>query len=64
MFGTTHILYMLITGAVLAGVAILSALKRSDRLNRFLIRFFAILTLVIQYSVMWVEYFGEKEAYL
>ena len=62
MFGTTHILYMIITGAVLFGIVILALVKKSDRLNRFLIRLFAILTLAIQYSVMWVEYFGEKDA--
>lgn len=62
MFDLTHILYMVITGLIGAALGIGFILLKSDRLYRVFIRFFAILTLVIQYSILWVDYFSTGEA--
>ncbi len=58
MFNTQHILYMVISG-VLTAVLLLLAwkfLKKQEQKDQ-LLKFFAILTVLIHYSDIWVDYF-------
>ncbi len=58
MFNTQHILYMVISGALTALLLVLAAkyAKDDDTKNRIL-KFFAIITVMIHYSNLWVDYF-------
>lgn len=58
MFNTQHILYMVISGALTAVLLIMASklLKERGQKDRFL-KFFAILTVVLHYSNLWVDYF-------
>lgn len=58
MFNTQHILYMVISGILTAVLLALSAkyAKDDDTKNRIL-KFFAVITVVIHYSNLWVDYF-------
>lgn len=60
MFNTTHILYLLFSG--LAGAALILALyfRKCERANRIALRVLPILTILIHYSILWVEYFANK----
>ena len=57
MFGTTHVLYMLISGV--CGAALLIALHflQRERLNIIALRVLAILTVILHYSPLWVDFF-------
>lgn len=57
MFNTTHILYMLISGV--CGAALLIALRflKKERLNVIALRVLAILTVILHYSPLWVDFF-------
>ena len=58
MFNTQHILYMVISGILTAVLLALSAkyAKDDDTKNRIL-KFFAVITVAIHYSNLWVDYF-------
>lgn len=58
MFNTQHILYMLISGILTIALLIIFGcfVKEENSKNRIL-RFFAIITVVIHYSNLWVDYF-------
>lgn len=58
MFNTQHILYMVISAVLTAVVLLLAAkwLKKQWHKDRFL-KFFAIATVLIHYSDIWVDYF-------
>lgn len=58
MFNTQHILYMIISGALTAVLLYLS--KRfvtDDASKNRILKFSAIITVVLHYSCMWVDYF-------
>ena len=58
MFNTQHILYILISGIVTALLLILSAkYAKTDELKNRILKFFAVATVVIHYSNLWVDYF-------
>ncbi len=58
MFNTQHILYMLISGIVTAALLTLSVkYAKNDEAKNRILKFFAIATVVIHYSNLWVDYF-------
>ena len=58
MFNTQHILYMLISGIATALLLKLSATyAKTDESKNRILKFFAIVTVVIHYSNLWVDYF-------
>ena len=62
MFGLTHLLYMLISGIIGAGIILALFFLKNDRLNHAAVKFFAIITVIIHYSSLWVEFFSEGSA--
>lgn len=58
MFNTQHILYILISGIVTALLLMLSAkYAKTDEPKNRILKFFAVATVVIHYSNLWVDYF-------
>lgn len=58
MFNIQHILYIVISGAITAGLLILAAKYVNDaETKNKILKFFAIITVVIHYSNLWVDYF-------
>ena len=59
MFNTQHILYMVVSGVLTAIVLVLAAkwLKTEQCKNR-LLKFFAIITVILHYSDVWVDFFA------
>lgn len=63
MFNTQHILYMLISFLLTAGLLVLLRLKVTEQSKKDgVLKFFAILTVIIHYSSIWVDYFTFGEA--
>lgn len=62
MFGTVHILYMLISGIVGAAILVGLYLWKNDRANVLALRFLAIITVIIHYSPLWVDFFTTGSA--
>lgn len=59
MFGTLHILYMLISAIVSAGVLLaLHARARSERAKNAALKWIAVVTVIIHYSSLWVDFFA------
>ena len=59
MFNTQHILYMVISGAVTAALLYLARrLAKTETAKNRILKFFAILTVAIHYSNLWVDYFA------
>lgn len=57
MFGTTHILYLVISFALTGGIITLGKLFiKTDEGHNRLIKLFAILTVIIHMSPLWVDY--------
>ncbi len=59
MFNTQHILYMVISGLLTAALLVWAGrfLKEENKKCQFL-KFFALITVAIHYSNLWVEYFA------
>ena len=58
MFNTQHILYMVISGIfTVALLALFSKYARDDQSKNKILKFFAIITVMIHYSNLWVDYF-------
>ena len=58
MFNTVHILYMVISGAATAALLLLAQrLAKTEKAKNRILKFFAIITVVIHYSNLWVDYF-------
>ena len=58
MFNTQHILYMVISGILSAGLLYLAnARAKDDESKNRILKFSAIITVVIHYSNLWVDYF-------
>lgn len=58
MFNTQHILYMLISGLLTVALLILvRCFVKEEKGKDRILRFFAIITVVIHYSNLWVDYF-------
>lgn len=59
LFDLTHILYMVISAAISAVILVLAAkfLKSEDKKVGFL-KIVAVITVILHYSIIWVEYFG------
>ena len=58
MFNTQHILYMVISGILTAVLLALAAnYVKDDQTKNRILKFFAISTVVIHYSNLWVDYF-------
>ena len=57
MFNTTHILYMLISGVCGAALLIFLHLLHQNRWNVIVLRTLAILTVILHYSPLWVDFF-------
>lgn len=58
MFNTQHILYMVISGILTAVLLFLSArFAKDQRSKNFILKFSAIITVMIHYSSLWVDYF-------
>lgn len=58
MFNTQHILYMVISGILTVVLLALAArLAKTDRSKNYILKFFAIITVAIHYSNLWVDYF-------
>ncbi len=63
MLGTTHIIYMLISLALSAAVLTLLYFRaKEERQRTIALRFFAIITVVIHFSSLWVDYFSDGTA--
>ena len=63
MFNTTHILYMVISALITAGLLILFRYKvKTQEGKNTVLKFFAIITVVIHYSSLWVDFFKAGEA--
>lgn len=59
MFNLQHILYMVISGVLTVALLVLArCFVRDDRSKNRILKFFAIITVVIHYSNLWVDYFG------
>jgi hypothetical protein len=59
MFNTQHVLYMVISGILTAGLLCLAwRFATSDRSRNFILKFSAVITVVIHYSSLWVDYFA------
>lgn len=59
MFNLQHILYMVISGVLTIALLVLARIfARDDRSKNRILKFFAIITVVIHYSNLWVDYFG------
>ena len=58
MFNTQHILYMLISGTLTAALLFLANRYVTDDASKNrILKFFAIITVVLHYSNLWVDYF-------
>lgn len=58
MFNTQHILYMLISGILTAALLVAARyFVKDEKHKNFILKFFAIFTVVIHYSNLWVDYF-------
>lgn len=58
MFNLQHILYMIISGILTAVLLVLfSRYAKDDHTKNRILRFFAIITVMIHYSDLWVDYF-------
>ena len=58
MFNTQHILYMVISGILTAVLLALCArFAKDDTIKNRILKFSAIITVVIHYSNLWVDYF-------
>ena len=65
MFGTTHILYMLISAVLSAVLLVFLYFKANDeRSKTWALRAFAIITVIIHYSSLWVNFFATGELVL
>ena len=63
MFGTTHILYMLISAIISVGILVFLYVKVKDDDNKTLaLKLMAVITVIIHYSSLWVSFFatGDK----
>lgn len=59
MFNTQHIMYMVISGVLTIALLILARLfVHSDQSKNKILKFFAIITVLIHYSNLWVDYFA------
>ncbi len=59
MFGLTHILYMLISAMISAGILIFLYVKVEDEGKKTLaLRLMALVTVAIHYSSLWVDFFA------
>ena len=59
MFGTTHILYMLISALISAGILVFLYIKVKDEGKKTLaLRIMALVTVAIHYSSLWVDFFA------
>ena len=59
MFGTTHILYMLISALISAGILVFLYIKVKDEGKKTLaLRLMALVTVAIHYSSLWVDFFA------
>ena len=58
MFNLQHILYMVISGVLtVVLLALARRFARDDRSKNYILKFFAIITVVIHYSNLWVDFF-------
>jgi len=58
MFNTQHILYMVISGALtVALLALAKGYAKDQTTKNFILKLFAIITVAIHYSNLWVDYF-------
>ncbi|MBQ8352842.1 MAG: YwaF family protein [Clostridia bacterium] len=65
LFDLPHVLYMVISALLTAGGLVAAAyLCKTQRQKDFLLRFFAIITVIIHYSNLWVDYFTTGTAEL
>lgn len=63
MFNTIHILYMVISAIITSALLVLFHLKARDEEQKIrILRFFAIITVVIHISSLWVDFFKTGEA--
>ncbi len=63
MFNTAHILYMVISFVISAGLLVLFGLTlKKQKYKNLILIIFAVLTVVLHYSVLWVDYFQTGEA--
>lgn len=59
MFNTQHILYMVISGILTAALLVLARRNvKGEKGRDSILRFFAIITVIIHYSNLWVDYFA------
>ena len=59
MFNTQHLLYMVISGAATVALLVLARrLAKTETAKNRILKFFAIITVVIHYSNLWVDYFA------
>lgn len=59
MFNKEHILYMVISGVATVALLFLAGrLAKTEKSKNKILKFFAIITVVIHYSNLWVDYFA------
>ena len=63
MFGTVHILYMMISALVSAVLLVVLYKKiKEQSAKEGILKFFAVVTVIIHYSSLWVDYFKSGSA--
>ncbi len=63
LFDTAHILYMVISGLITALTLVLAGLFIKDEKHKeTFLKVVAIVTIILHYSIIWVEYFGNGES--
>ena len=59
LFDITHTLYMVISAILTAGLLVLCAVFVKKQEHKiFIVKLFAVVTVILHYSNIWVEYFG------
>ena len=62
MFNTTHILYMIISSLISAGILVLLYVKVKDEGKKTVaLRAMALATVAIHYSSLWIDFFTSGE---
>lgn len=62
LLDTTHILYMVITGLITAGLLVLFNYKVKTESGKFkVLKISAVLTVILHFSSLWVDFFIEDE---
>jgi hypothetical protein len=63
LFDTTHILYLIISYLLIAGILVFCFYKiKQERYKIFILKFSAIITVILHFSSLWVDFFQTGRA--